>query len=534
MQIDSVLFVNVGVRREYADRYLNDFNSLLERHGIDSPLRVAHFLAQVLHESGLLRHVEENLNYSAKGLRSIFGKYFRSDTEANAFARQPAKIANRVYANRIGNGSEASGDGFRFRGRGLIQLTGRANYQSFSDWLGVDVVSTPDKVASDYAVHSAVFYWSTRKRSGLSLNTYADRDSLLDITRAVNGGTIGLEDRRHLLLKLKQQLRSRPGGDAISPAVAAPVRANPTHTVIASSLNLRSQPVVGSGNRLAVIPEGTPVARLQGDTGDTWWQVQVSLNGRLFDGFVASAHLQPLTSDAATRRTSPAAAPLPPAHLHQGRPDITRARDGGRAFPLGEKARPVREGASLVERVDEIHAIVTYLDSAKAAHKRYWPQGSTTFCNIYAYDYCCLTGPYLPRVWWKSDALDRLQRGESVEAVYDRTVRELNANMLHDWLEDYGQRFGWQRAADIDELQRAANDGGVCLIVAKRKDLNRSGHITAVVPETDDFSAARNAQGMIQRPVESQAGATNHRLVVQNRAWWLDPKFSSFGLWHHV
>ncbi|MGY6216829.1 glycoside hydrolase family 19 protein [Methylolobus aquaticus] len=533
MQIDSSLFVNVGVRRECAERYAGDFNTLLARYGIDTPLRVAHFLAQVLHESGLLRHVEENLNYSAKGLRSIFGKYFRSDAEANAFARQPAKIANRVYANRIGNGSEASGDGYRFRGRGLIQLTGRANYQSFSDWLGVDVVSAPDKVASDYAVHSAVFYWSTRKRNGLSLNTYADRDSLLDITRAVNGGTIGLEDRKHLLLKLKQQLASRPGVSASLPTATTPERLPPTHSVTASSLNLRSQAVVNNGNRLAALPQGTPIALLEGKPEDAWWKIQVALNGRLFEGFVASAHLKPFSGAPAARAAAPAAA-IPPAHLQQDRPDITRARDGGRAFPLGEKPRPGRQGAVPAERVDEIHAIVAYLDSAKAAHKRYWPQGSTTFCNIYAYDYCYLVGPYLPRVWWKNDALERLQRGDPVDAVYDRTVRELNANALHDWLEDYGERFGWQRAADIDELQRAANDGGVCLIVAKRKDLNRSGHITAVVPETDDFSASRNAQGMIQRPVESQAGATNYRLVVQNRAWWLDPKFSSFGLWHHA
>ena len=535
MQIDSGLLVNVGVRREYADRYIDGFNTLLDRYGIDTPLRVAHFLAQILHESGLLRHVEENLNYSARGLRQVFGKYFRSDAEANAFARRPEKIANRVYANRIGNGNEGSGDGYRFRGRGLIQLTGRENYRKFGDWLGIDVISNPERVATDYAVHSAVFFWSTRKRNGLSLNTYADRDSLIDLTRAINGGTNGLEDRRHLLVKLKQQLRNRPGVGTL-PIPSGPDRAAATHTVTASLLNLRSRPVVNSGNRLATIPQGTPVALLQGNAGDDWWKVQVALNGRLFEGFVASAYLQPLPAGAAIPRAIPEAgtAPIPPVHLQHDRADITRARDGGRAFPLGEPARPGRNSAAPAERADELHAVVAYLDSANKSHKRYWPKGRTTFCNIYAYDYCCLSGPYLPRVWWKSAALNRLQRGDSVDVVYDRTVRELNANMLHDWLEDHGEHFGWQRAGDVDELQRAANDGNVCLIVARRSDLNRSGHITAVVPESDEFSAARNALGIIQRPVESQAGATNHRYVVQHRAWWLDQKFSSFGLWHHA
>jgi hypothetical protein len=295
---------------------------------------------------------------------------------------------------------------------------------------------------------------------------------------------------------------------------------------------------VNNSNRLAAIPQGTPVARLQGDAGDSWWKVQVSLNGTLFEGYVARAHLAALPADAAVPRAFAApvalAAPIPPACLQADRADITRERDGGRAYPLGEPDRPSRSASAPADRVDQLLAIIDYLDSAKPAHKRYWPQGTTTFCNIYACDYTYLAGTYLPRVWWKATALDRLMSGQAVEVVYDGTVRELNANMLHDWLEDYGEHFGWQRAADVDELQRAANDGEVCLIVAKRKDLNRSGHITAAVPESDDFRAVRSPDGVIKRPVESQAGAVNHRVIVQHRNWWLDPKFSSFGLWHHA
>src|SRR5512135_482328 len=131
MRVTSAILTELGVTAARADRYLPDLQALLPQHGIDTPLRVAHFLAQVLHESGLLRIVEENLNYSAEGLRRVFPKYFTA-AQAQGYARQPQAIANRVYGSRLGNGDEASGDGYRYRGRGLIQLTGKANYRAFA------------------------------------------------------------------------------------------------------------------------------------------------------------------------------------------------------------------------------------------------------------------------------------------------------------------------------------------------------------------------------------------------------------------
>ena len=127
----------------------------------------------------------------------MFGKYFTSKDEAEAYARKPERIANRVYSNRMGNGDEASGDGWKYRGRGLIQLTGRANYQAFAEWIGDrNVMDDPDLVATEYAVHSAVFFWVRNE-----LNTLADRDDIVGFTKRVNGGVNGLAHRRELLNK---------------------------------------------------------------------------------------------------------------------------------------------------------------------------------------------------------------------------------------------------------------------------------------------------------------------------------------------
>ena len=188
----------MGVSHHDAEQYLHDLEETLPKYGIaESKLRLAHFFAQVLHESGCMRFDMENLNYSSEALRKVFGKYFPTKEEADAYARQPEKIANRVYANRMGNRSEASGDGWRYRGRGLIQLTGRSNYKAFAEWVGDQrVVDDPDLVSSDYAVHSAVFFWDKNH-----LNKYADMDDVVGLTRKVNGGDHGLAHRRELLNK---------------------------------------------------------------------------------------------------------------------------------------------------------------------------------------------------------------------------------------------------------------------------------------------------------------------------------------------
>ena len=164
------------------------------KFGINTPLRGAHFLAQCGHESGGFRVTQENLNYSAKGLNGIFKKYFPTEAAAAAYARNPQKIANKVYSNRMGNGSEASGDGYKFRGRGYIQLTGRDNYTAFGKSIGVDIPNNPDSVATTYALASAAWFFSKN-----GLHKIADEGAsdvvVTKITKRVNGGTIGLPDR---------------------------------------------------------------------------------------------------------------------------------------------------------------------------------------------------------------------------------------------------------------------------------------------------------------------------------------------------
>jgi len=162
---------------------------------INTPLRASHFLSQVMHESSNFKFVEENLNYSAQGLIKTFKKYFPTPELADQYARQPQKIANRVYANRYGNGDEKSGDGWKYRGRGDIQTTFHDNYLVLGQYLGIDLISNPDLVKTpEYARLSAGYYWYKKK-----LNLVADKGSSEEvvkaITKIVNGGYNGLDDR---------------------------------------------------------------------------------------------------------------------------------------------------------------------------------------------------------------------------------------------------------------------------------------------------------------------------------------------------
>jgi putative chitinase len=161
-----------------------------------SPNRAAHFFAQTAHESGNFRAFSENLNYGAKGLRGIFGKYFPTDAMAKAYERQPAKIANRVYGNRMGNGDEASGEGFAFRGRGALQLTGKFNYKAFADYIDrPDIMDNPDLVATELAFESALWFFDKNKLWSICDQGINDA-AILALTKRINGGTHGLEDRK--------------------------------------------------------------------------------------------------------------------------------------------------------------------------------------------------------------------------------------------------------------------------------------------------------------------------------------------------
>ena len=172
-----------------------------------TPERAAHFFTQTAHETGEYKSFSENLNYSSDGLKKTFGKYFPNNLN-ESYAKQPEKIANRVYGGRMGNGDESTGDGWKFRGRGALQLTGKNNYQSFANYLKKpEIMTNPDLVATEYAFESAMFFFDNNK-----LWTICDKgvndETILTLTKRINGGTLGLDHRKSLTLKYYGYLKS--------------------------------------------------------------------------------------------------------------------------------------------------------------------------------------------------------------------------------------------------------------------------------------------------------------------------------------
>ena len=174
------------------DTVIAQIPDVMTKFKIDTPVKLAHFLAQCGHESGGFKLTQENLNYGAKGLMTIFKKYFPEGTKAALYERKPEKIANLVYGGRMGNGPESTGDGYKFRGRGYIQLTGRNNYVEFSKAINEDLTANPDLVATKYPLLSAAWFFS---KNCLGKCADASDASVTAVTKCVNGGTIGLPDR---------------------------------------------------------------------------------------------------------------------------------------------------------------------------------------------------------------------------------------------------------------------------------------------------------------------------------------------------
>jgi putative chitinase len=195
------------------DQALGPLDAAMTRFEIQGPARQAAFLAQLAHESGELRHWSESLNYSWQRLRQVFPRYFKTDAEAQAFDRQDVRIANRVYGGRMGNGPEDSGDGWRYRGRGPIQLTGKDNYRSCGAGLRLDLLARPELLETpETGCLSAAWFWVKN-----GLNALADAGDFVGITRRINGGLVGLDERRAFWERAKEVLAARP-----TPAAAAP------------------------------------------------------------------------------------------------------------------------------------------------------------------------------------------------------------------------------------------------------------------------------------------------------------------------
>lgn len=201
----DMLIQSQTCKPEMADKWVDALNSTCERFQINTPLRIAGFLSQISHESNGFQATSENLNYRAESLMRVWPTRFPNLDVANAYAMKPEKIANRAYADRMGNGDEASSDGWKYRGRGLIQLTGCDNYAAFSMACNNESLTKPDLVAEPaLAAESAGWFWDTRK-----LNTYADEGNVEGMTRRINGGLNGLDDRQTRYSRLMDYFNSK-------------------------------------------------------------------------------------------------------------------------------------------------------------------------------------------------------------------------------------------------------------------------------------------------------------------------------------
>jgi putative chitinase len=194
------------LKGQIPDNVYNEIQSVVYKFHINTPLRLTHFLSQCAHESGGFKHNIENLNYSTKGLLTIFPKYFKEVALAEAYHRKPEKIASRVYGNRMGNGDEFTGDGWRYRGRGYIQLTGKSNYIQFDSFVEEDIIKNPDLVATKYPLLSAAWFFN---KNGINLvsDNGSEPDVVKSVTKKVNGGFNGLQDRQKYFDKYYTLLR---------------------------------------------------------------------------------------------------------------------------------------------------------------------------------------------------------------------------------------------------------------------------------------------------------------------------------------
>lgn len=236
-----------------AQAIVNALNEQMPRYNINTHDRVCAFLAQLGHESGYFVHRVENLNYSASGLRKIFARHFPTDAIAQQYARQPIRIASRVYANRMGNGDEASQDGWKFRGRGYIQLTGRNNYTACGRYLGRDLVADPDYLMSiEGAVVSAGWFWEVNK-----LNVFADARDMKTLTRRINGGFNGLAHRMELYTAAQQILPvNMSAAPALTPVIVPPTEPTTQQTRRVLRQGARGQDVAEMQRVLGIDADG--------------------------------------------------------------------------------------------------------------------------------------------------------------------------------------------------------------------------------------------------------------------------------------
>lgn len=303
-------------------------------------------------------------------------------------------------------------------------------------------------------------------------------------------------------------------------------------------LNLRDKPSKTDGVIKAKLPDGQLVQGVSNKKINGFLEVETSLLGAHFHGFVFADFLKPASGVEAVPVNTPAAmptGPLPAVTMPRKVSTVTRRVDLADAHTLNEPGQPAgRKGTTPDELRAELFAVIDWLAVDKAANKRYQPRNGSTFCNIYTHDFCHLAGVYLPRVWWSQAAVEMLAQGQAVQPLLNNTIDEQRANDLFRWLRDFGLRFGWRQTGELAKLQQDVNLGAVGIVVGRRKAEGRPGHISVVVPETDDLMARRNAAGVVIAPVQSQAGAVNFRRGTGKAQWWLGDQFAEHAFWVHA
>jgi hypothetical protein len=312
--------------------------------------------------------------------------------------------------------------------------------------------------------------------------------------------------------------------------------------VVSDPLRLRREPKKDANkpeaNVKAKLPDGHLVRALTGKKINGFLEVETSLLGAHLTGFVAFKFLKPAPGaqdvPVLTPESEPPQSGIVAVLMPRKTTTITKRTGIADAFSLNEVGQPSRTGSTPDVLRRELAAIVDWLAVDKRTHQRYQPRNGATFCNIYAHDYCFLAGVYLPRVWWAQAAIRALAQGQRVEPRFGSTIDEQRANDLFRWLRDFGLEFGWRRTGTLTKLQTEVNLGAIGLIVARRTVDGKSGHIVAVVPETDTFQAKRNAAGEVIAPLQSQAGALNFRFGTGNLNWWNGAQFAESAFWIHA
>ncbi|WP_282605792.1 hypothetical protein [Pelagibius sp. Alg239-R121] len=303
-----------------------------------------------------------------------------------------------------------------------------------------------------------------------------------------------------------------------------------------SHLRMRSEAKISSPttkNIVAHLPDDHPVRAFTGKSVNGFIEIEAELNGNVFRGFSSAKHLKKTSSAAVVAPPPLATGDIPEAHVPRKASSVTKRTQSANAFTVRESGMPSRTGGTPEELRKDLAQIISYLNPQKASHKRYQPRSNTTFCNIYAHDYCALAGVYLPRVWWTERAVIEIAKGEKVKPRYGSTLREMRANDIFRWLDDHGASFGWRRASSLTDVQDNANQGAVALIIARRKNEGRSGHVSIVVPETDKHAARRNRLSEVTAPLQSQAGSRNFNYSAGTTGWWNAEKFADSAFWFH-